>query len=239
MKTYHRRPLKRRSLRKKYHKKASRLMVYKRNRTISPFPPQFYTTLAYSETIPLLVQATADLPEFYTFRLNSLFDPNLTGVGIQPRYFDTLLGAGNGTAPYRQYRVHGAKITATFWPTSATASIGNGYAGICVRRSNVTIPATITEMRERPYVHTRPMYGTNSGKPIRISSFVKMKKILGNKDLNDNEDSLAQYNANPVDSVLADILICNVQGSSLAQMAVEVKIQYFCQLSTLNDVADS
>lgn len=217
--------------------KAVQTLVYKRYRApASPFPPQLYTTLSFSQNFTL-TQVTTDVVQNYTFRCNSIFDPDFTGGGLQPRYFDTLLGANNTDTPYHQYRVHACSVLATFWPT-ANGVQQSGFASVGMRKSQSSAPTSLKEMRERPFYRTRPIYPTATDKPVTIKNFIKIKKILGNKDLVDNEETLADYNSNPVQEIYGDISICNV-GTSTTQQFVDVRITYFCQLITLNDVADS
>ena len=54
------------------------------------------------------------------FRFNSCFDPDLSGVGHQPMYFDQFCGA-TGTGPYGRYRVTSAKATVSFMQTNPPA----------------------------------------------------------------------------------------------------------------------
>lgn len=59
----------------------------------------------YVETFTL---TATGVPSSYVFRANSMFDPNLTGVGHQPMYFDQY------AALYNHYTVIGSKITFQF-----------------------------------------------------------------------------------------------------------------------------
>jgi len=63
------------------------------------FPDRLRTNLRYSTVIPVPAVAHYE----YVFKANSLFDPDLTGVGHQPTYFDQL------AAIYSQYCVLGCK----------------------------------------------------------------------------------------------------------------------------------
>lgn len=73
------------------------------NRTKEPVAKRLITTLKYFEVVPnILVNSITGID--YQFRLNSLFDPNYTGVGHQPYGFDSLTGLYNR---YRVYKVTG------------------------------------------------------------------------------------------------------------------------------------
>jgi len=84
--------------------------------SFQPQPPvgqRMRTTLRYSETYQRTGLAVYD----YQFRLNSLFDPNYTGGGHQPKGFDQL------AAFYQRYRVYNVRWEVLQWSTnSAMAS---------------------------------------------------------------------------------------------------------------------
>ena len=49
-----------------------------------PFPENLWTEVVYSDQFQLT--CTAGALQQYTFAMNGLYDPNLTGTGSQPRY---------------------------------------------------------------------------------------------------------------------------------------------------------
>ena len=65
------------------------------------------------------------------FRFNSCFDPDLSGVGHQPMYFDQFCGA-TGTGPYGRYRVTSAKATVSFMQTNPPAIAATNLGPIVV-----------------------------------------------------------------------------------------------------------
>lgn len=220
-------------------KRRNQSMVAKLGRTLTPFPPVFWTALTYSKAMPARAQTTPGVPYFESFRANSLFDPEVSIGGKQPRYYDSLCGPFDGTAPYRFYRVHASKIEATVWPTQSSVGSGNLTVALIPRRSTVAIASSVEEMWERPYTKYTTQTQTQSTGPRRVSNMVKMKYILGHKDLQDASGSAARYDANPNEEVHWDVLICGIDGSTLAGATIMVKITYFCQFYTLTDVADS
>ena len=54
------------------------------NRALHPIPQRFITKMKYAE------QFATDGNGRYAFNLNSIFDPNRSGVGHQPYGYDTL-----------------------------------------------------------------------------------------------------------------------------------------------------
>lgn len=69
------------------------------------FPETYRTTLVYNEGIT--IDPAAGGTAYYSFNANSLYDPNYTGTGHQPLYYDNL------TAIYGRWRVRKCYITVT------------------------------------------------------------------------------------------------------------------------------
>lgn len=202
-----------------------------------PFPPNLFTALTYSERFTLN-QLVGGTPGVQTFRANSLYDPNLTGVGHQPRYFDTLCGADGTAAPYSHYRVHACKIKLTVWAFTDVSSYGTMVA-IIPRESTASTVDSFEEMSERAYSRTRAL-GTQYAKtPITMKHFVKNKVLLGHKDLQDVDECAATYNNNPSEQVYIDVAACNIDPNNVITVNCSIQLVYFVQFFGLNDVADS
>lgn len=58
----------------------------------------------YADQLAWALMSTTS-PFTYTFSCNNMYDPNITGIGHQPHYFDQMLGLG-----YNRYCVVGSKI---------------------------------------------------------------------------------------------------------------------------------
>jgi len=70
--------------------------------TAKTFPPIMKSTLRYSEQRNITVTAGSSN---YVYRANDLYDPNYSGVGTQPLYFDQLM------AIYNHFHVAKSRIT--------------------------------------------------------------------------------------------------------------------------------
>lgn len=206
--------------------------------TKSPFPSVLWCPLSYSETFTLL-QTLSGTPIVRTYAANGMFDPRVALGGGQPRYYDSLLGNNDTTAPYRFYRVHASAIKATIWPNQGNANSANCLISLIPRRRNITSPSTIDEQRERPYSKHIAMTTTGSYKPRVVKNFCKIKTHLGHKDLMDVDATAARYDQNPFELVDWDVVLTDVQGSAPASATIQVTITYFAQFYSLSDVADS
>lgn len=77
--------------------------------------PHKYVTLRYTETFNFTLASTVGTQQL--FRLNSIFDPNSTGVGHQPYGYDQL------SALYNRYRVLAARWKVVFGTQTSTYRI--------------------------------------------------------------------------------------------------------------------
>lgn len=213
-----------------------------RGKVAVPFPMHLYTTLSYSEDITL-TNVSAGVPVAYEFRGNGLYDPNKTGVGIQPRYFDSLVGnVSGGTQPYRRYCVTASKITLKIFGRNSSVSANpsfNGLFSLIPVRTGVTGPASITEMRERPLGKTVAVNSAQAWKPYTLSHFMKTSVMLDRRDLGET-DLKGTNSANPTSEWDWQIHMCPI-GTLDTGMSFDVlvSIKYYVRFDTLTDVADS
>lgn len=200
-----------------------------------------FTKFRYAEDFTL-ANTTASIPVNYIFRANSLNDPNFTGVGAQPRYYDTLCGANNGSAPYQRYCVLAAKITLTIFSLSDAVSSNpsyNGWMSIRALQSN-SPPSSREEMCEGTYMTRIPLTNAQSGMPRKLKYYLSMKKFYGVKDVRDSLNIYgAQYNLNPAEQALFMVSMCPQTDVTGATYSVMANIKYYAQLYDPNDVANS
>lgn len=204
----------------------------------SPFKPNMFTVMTYTETINA-AQTVGGTPITIQYRANGPYDPRVAVGGIQPRYFDSLLGDNGGTAPYRNYRVHACAINVTCFNLNTSVGSGSAFVAVIPSRSTVTAPSTVDEMRERPYSKQKALAPVPSWKPPVIKHFTKIKTHLGVKDLIDVPASAALYNTVPQEEVYWNITLCAVDPTATASIRYQITLTYFVQLYTLSDVADS
>lgn len=145
---------------KKYKKSNPRKAL-----TPYPFPRTQVSKLRYVEEIYIDASgptvATNGIA-FNTFRANGCHDPNMTGVGHQPRGWD------EHKTLYNQYVVLGSKIT--IQPTRLDSTDKIGYFGIIRRTGTSSVLSSLTNigdiMETRNGVYRR-MSGFRSGGPER------------------------------------------------------------------------
>jgi len=209
----------------------------------SPFPATMYKVLTYCDDVELITQSVTDVPKVYDYRGNSLYDPDETGAGSQPKYYDTFIGSPGGNAPYTRYNVLASKITIDIMPDPTLASATNlmQLSVMPVRGNAGTNPYTnITDMVERPYSKTRMLGNTGAQAYTRMTYFCKTKQLFTGQNANDL-DFGGNYNGSPDTGHVWrwHIGLVNVQDSQTVKCYIRVRIKYYTQFSLLNVVATS
>lgn len=129
------------SKKRTYRRKLKRNVRFRNNVSIGRgFPAKMVVNHTYSEYV--YIGNTAGSLANYNFACNGLYDPNLTGTGHQPSYFDTM------AAIYGHYHVIGAKIKVTFIP----ADTGNSplVVGILMNDDTTNSNSNYSAIIEQP-----------------------------------------------------------------------------------------
>lgn len=118
--------------RKMWSRKPKRVLV---NRALQPIPQRYIAKLKYSD----VVTTSSGLGDF-ALNLNSLFDPNRTGIGHQPYGFDQL------AILYNRYRVISCGYRVNLTASSSTIPI----MLTAMPANQVVVAGTASEIRENP-----------------------------------------------------------------------------------------
>lgn len=203
----------------------------------SIFGKQYYCKLNYQALIEL--DSVGSSMAQATFRANSLYDPDFTGVGGQPLFFDTLCGATDTAAPFTFFRVCGAKIKCHFVNDNTATSTAGAFF-IHWRYGGAGTLDSISELGEQP---NTKMLDVNSGNgPYgnrTLSTYISIKRMLGVKDIKDDEDSAGSYTANPAKVVYFDVGYQPYQAAVTTNIFVRIKISFYCQFFAQNELTQS
>lgn len=159
----------------------------------NPFPRRYLTKVSYSDVIALQgggVNRSVD----QVFRMNSLFDTDLTGTGHQPRYFDQIM------TMYNFYRVLGCKIKVKFMSQASSTALSahNTFVSVIPRNQSASMTgAYMLDINEIPYSKTS--FGNQYKGSISVSKYHKIHQIAGvSPSVVKNDDAYrAQELANP------------------------------------------
>lgn len=210
---------------------------YASMRPHQPFMRDTYCKLRYNDTATLA--STAGAIAIRTYSMNSLYDPDQTGTGHQPRFYDTLCGADNTAAPYGKYRVLSAKIKVRFMNANAGVT-SLGYCGIHIRNEDSSTLTSASYIPEIPHTKYRMLnVSTGMSNFLSVVYPVSIKKYLGVKDLKDAPETGAEYSASPTDMVLADIFYYPRDGTTTASILLDIYIEYVAQFFDQNLPDDS
>lgn len=173
----------------------------------------------------LTLTSTTGTPNGYKFRLNDLYDPDYTGIGNQPYYYDQMI------ALYKAFVVTGSKVKIT--------ATGSSNMKVTLRPSTSTALATSVVLeRERP--NSKYMYVTAQGDAKSITSYMSSAQIFGrSKACILNEDDFRGVGSYPTQVAYWDICTQHVDGASTASIYVDVEITYYTKWMNRRAVAQS
>lgn len=201
------------------------------------FPMAMWKKLQYGE-IGCTISSSGGGIGNWLWAANGMFDPNLTGSGGQPRYYDTFLGDVNTTSPYRRYQVFGCLVEAFFSQASHA-----GYILQCRHASpHSQVPGTIDEAisRKADCIVRRISAAGNDGDKVVIRKYWTCAHAYGlsRQKYEIMDGTSAYYNANP--STLVNVsTMYKPWAAETASCKVDVRITYFAKLYQLNDVVES
>jgi len=153
-----------------------------------------YNDLAFGDGLV----AGSGYSNYHKFRLNSVYDPDETGVGIQPYGYDQLMGA-NGTGLFNVYKVFASKITVYFQRlvnNSDQSTNTTSALRLCIFPF-VGTPSFIefNDIARIPGARTNLIRTSDSTEKQKTSNYFKSKQLypIGVNP----QDMTAAYNANP------------------------------------------
>lgn len=180
----------------------------------------------YSETITIsgISGAMGD----YVYRINSLYDPNYTGTGVQPLYYD------QWTYMYSNYLVNAVAYELTYYTANTVPS------QLCVLMARAP---TISGMTNITDVTTKNMASkiiliTPDNSTALAKGYAKINAIMGvnKKEYADNPEIYgAVYNANPTEPAYMHILAQAMDYTSSISITLNVRLKFYCQLNQLQE----
>lgn len=162
------------------------------------------------------------------FRLNSLYDPDETGVGGTPSGVAIYLGADK---PFQKYRVDSVDVEMRVMNTTAAQTL---LVGLLTSGENVVVSSgTIAQqlMLEGRAIAWDFLNSTNGVEHDHtvLRKHIAIKDVIG--PAAKDRDNIAQYNANPVVKAYLLPMVCNADGVTLSGTArIVVRITYHCTL---------
>lgn len=187
--------------------------------------------LRYTDRITL--DPALGLQTSYTYRCNSINDPDYTGVGTQPT------GHDQWGVFYSRYTVVGATITATFIPRVDTPTNAAGIGGIH-QDEDVTAPSDVLSAMSQKHTKWGYMGTSSSGRYPKVVMKFDPKSFFGVKDIADNHQLGALFGANPSRAAYWNVFLAPAASTDdLSVTAVIITIDYTCLFTHVKDIPDS
>lgn len=190
------------------------------------FPDRMKTKLHYCDVVQLT--ASAGTPGIYQFRMGSLFDPDYTGIGHQPQWFDQL------SAVYDYYKVLGSKITATFVPNQVSDIETNDKGPYIVGITKSTSPtfassthASLLEDANSVNAVVVDKQGANNAKTL--SSTYSPTRDLGIDPNGGELRCLVSSNPGSVYNFYATCWCLDMTEAASQDIVVKIEIEFMCE----------
>lgn len=197
---------------------------------VNGFPEVLRTTLRYQDVYSL--QSATGSADQRIFRLNSLYDPDYSGGGHQPLYFDQL------AAIYSSYRVRYSKLHVSFLPLTDDTDIttaGPYQVGVSAN-SSVTFSTALPTVGEQNNSQSALLARDKAALPVNFTMTYSPKRDMGINVMDDTVS--AAVNANPSSSYYGCIFMGDLNNSSGTVKAL-VTITFDCDFFQQNAIAGS
>lgn len=186
-----------------------------------PFPLRWSRTLQYGQAFTLTAGAAGVFGTEQIFRLNSLYDPDLTGTGHQPYGFDTM------ATLYYKYKVTAVRVSIKVSDPSAD---GIQFAAHFQNPDvTYTVTGTLPDVQmEKPGTLIRDINNTGS-QVINFSQRWLMHQLCNITPIefaSNTDEYSAAVSANPAKTPFVRMAICALDGSSTPTVRVQVMIAY-------------
>lgn len=199
---------------------------YNMVRTGKGFPKKIMMTHTYCDIINRNTGAAGVLST-YQFRANGMFDPDITGTGHQPYYFDQL------AAVYNHYTVVGSRIKVRLTKNDGANSVLT--CGIFINDDSTVTPG-LTGLLEHPSsVHTT--LGLSDQQTV-LTKYWSAKKTFGGSVLS-NDDLQGTVATDPTEQIVFTIFLDSTASATQTSANLDVEIEYIAVWDELKDIASS
>lgn len=191
------------------------------------FPKQMIMKHRYSELIPLT--STGGSPSQYLFSCNGMFDPNITGTGHQPYYFDQM------AALYNHYLVIGSKCKFQLSPQVNS----HGPIAVTVYVNDDTSRGNNNPALQAEYQSARfLMSGETVTNSIKRTLKWSAKKTFGGSVMA-NTELQGTSGANPTEQSYFNIDFVAADLTSTVSCVLWVEIEYIAIWKEIQDIGPS
>lgn len=189
------------------------------------FPKKLQFTHKYTERVT--VTSTSGVMANYLWACNGLFDPNTSGVGHQPMYFDQM------KVLYDHYCVIGSKIKLTVMPNfEVTSPIA---FGVFINDDGTTTGTNFQTLDEQNTGKIKYLTFNNSD-PQVITATWSAKKYFGGSGVLSNNSLQGDSNNNPDELSYFNFFLQNVDMTNTSSAYVVAEIEYITIWKEIKDI---
>lgn len=189
-------------------------------------PYKVVQTMKYAENVNLT--STAGALATYQFSCNGLFDPNITGTGHQPMYFDQM------SALYNHYHVIGSKATVKIIP--GTANEDQYHLAFYKDDDTTVTPASVITLSEINDARIK-FVAPNDNRMHFMSQKWSAKKTFGGSIMA-NDSLKGTPAANPAEQTYFTLAL-QAGGATTVALNVLWEIEYIVVWNELKQIAGS
>lgn len=191
------------------------------------FPDKMLVRLKYNDVNSLV--STSGALDYHQFRLNSIFDTDLTGVGHQPMYHDQV------QTLYNHYAVVGSKVKFIIWQlTTAMGAVVGTFTS-----DDGTVSTDYQTLMENSHANNS-MIGVATGSNARATfhNVFSARKNLGINAYTSQTYKTA-FGSNPSEETIVTIWQKPLDGGTTVTTYFSVEIEYVVLLTELKEVSQS
>lgn len=211
-------PRKRVSRRKNVRRRTTRRRTKTISKGLQPFPSRHIVHMKYSQQIRI---TTAALDGQYNFNLNSIHDPDQSGLGHQPYSSDTW------STIYNRYRV----IACRYYIKAYSAL--NKTANFAILPANEIISATsVDQIKENPRARSGILAPITAGNPQTFTGKVYMPALTGRTKAQYTADDRYQaaFGSSPAEQMILNLYCENPDGTLVPDVYASVVLTYIVEL---------
>lgn len=198
------------------------------------FPKVLFTKLRYNDTdFSVSTTSGAGYQASYKFRGNSVYDPDATGAGSQPYYFDQL------AAVYTKYKVLASAIKVYMYTTSTSSAVPLIRSFILPHNSSAGPTYTdpndlqmVTRCRANRWSQER-----SYNKQVKLTNFNKTKYSFPMSSV--DNDLVATISTNPSLQWYWFVFVDTSDVAAECSIYFDVKITYYCVFYQTEDINES
>lgn len=162
---------------------------------LKTIPDRLFVTLKYNDRYAL--SATTGQLAIHAFGLNNLHDPDYSGTGHQPLYYDQLVNSLEGNGLFHKWRVHACSWVIRF--VNSDSNVEHSMFVLPITHGNtITAADDIDAVCENPYAQRRILSANASGRnQATVKGRCMIKRLEGVSNLNISPSYQSEYGSSP------------------------------------------